>query len=75
MTRALGRSANVPVIDLTARSKALVEGLGPSASQRLYLTREANDNTHFSVYGATAMSELVVQGIRELNLSLVGYLR
>ncbi|KJK47034.1 rhamnogalacturonan acetylesterase, partial [Lentzea aerocolonigenes] len=44
--RALGRSANVPVIDLTAKSKALVESLGPSASQALYLTREAGDNTH-----------------------------
>jgi lysophospholipase L1-like esterase len=73
--RALGRSANVPVIDLTAKSKALVESLGPSASQPLYLTREAGDNTHFSVYGATQMSNLVVQGVRELNLSLAAYLR
>lgn len=73
--RTLGRTANVPVIDLTAKSKALVESLGPSASQPLYLTREAGDNTHFSVYGATQMSNLVVQGVRELNLSLAGYLR
>jgi lysophospholipase L1-like esterase len=73
--RALGRSANVPVIDLTAKSKALVESLGTSASQRLYLTKEAGDNTHFSTQGATEMANLVVQGVRELNLSLVGYLR
>ncbi|MEU0090995.1 SGNH/GDSL hydrolase family protein [Kribbella sp. NPDC006257] len=73
--RALGRSANVPVIDLTAKSKAMVESLGPTASQQLYLTREAGDNTHFSVYGATQMANLVVQGVRELNLSLTGYLR
>lgn len=73
--RALGKSANVPVIDLTAKSKALVESLGPSASQQLYLTREAGDNTHFSVHGATQMANLVVQGVRELNLSLTGYLR
>src|SRR5688500_15131249 len=56
--RALGRSANVPVIDLTARSKVLVESLGPSASQRLYLTAATDgvtDNTHFSVHGATEM--------------------
>jgi len=73
--RALGQSANVPVIDLTAKSKTLVESLGPAASQQLYLTKEANDNTHFSVYGATQMAGLVVQGIRERNLSLVNFLR
>ncbi|MGW0519595.1 rhamnogalacturonan acetylesterase [Crossiella sp. NPDC003009] len=73
--RALGRSANVPVLDLTAKSKALVEPLGQSASQRLYLTKEANDNTHFSAHGAAETANLVVQGVRELNLSLAGYLR
>jgi lysophospholipase L1-like esterase len=76
--RALGRSANVPVIDLTAKSKALVQGLGPAASQKIYLTKASDgvtDNTHFSQYGATQMADLVVQGIRELNLSLAGFLR
>ncbi|ADJ49126.1 rhamnogalacturan acetylesterase [Amycolatopsis mediterranei S699] len=76
--RALGKSANVPVIDLTAKSKALVESLGPSASQQIYLTQASDgvtDNTHFSAYGATQMSNLVVQGVREQNLSLVAYLR
>ena len=73
--RALGRSANVPVIDLTAKSKALVESMGPSASQALYLTREAGDNTHFSAQGGAEMAGLVVQGVRELNLPLAGHLR
>ncbi|MCO1580401.1 rhamnogalacturonan acetylesterase [Crossiella sp. SN42] len=73
--RALGRSANVPVLDLTAKTKALVESLGPAASERLYLTREVNDNTHFSTHGAAVMAGLVAQGVRELNLSLAGYLR
>ncbi|WP_037305414.1 rhamnogalacturonan acetylesterase [Amycolatopsis orientalis] len=73
--RALGRSANVPVIDLTAKSKALVESMGPTASQQLYLTREAGDNTHFSAQGGAEMANLVVQGVRELDLSLAGYLR
>ncbi|WP_232828895.1 rhamnogalacturonan lyase family protein [Kribbella monticola] len=73
--RALGKAANVPVIDLTAKTKTLVESLGPTASQQLYLTREAGDNTHFSVNGATQIAGLVVQSVRELNLSLVGYLR
>ncbi|MDX3189662.1 rhamnogalacturonan acetylesterase [Streptomyces sp. MN03-5084-2B] len=76
--RALGKSANVPVIDLTAKSKAVVESLGPSASQKIYLTQAADgvtDNTHFSAYGATQMANLVLQGVRELNLPLAGFLR
>ncbi|MGW0520280.1 rhamnogalacturonan acetylesterase [Crossiella sp. NPDC003009] len=73
--RALGRSANVPVIDLTGKSKALVESMGPSASQALFLTRETGDNTHFSAHGGAEMANLVVQGVRELNLPLAGYLR
>jgi lysophospholipase L1-like esterase len=76
--RVVGGSQNVPVIDLTARSEALVESLGPTNSARLYLTAEADgvtDNTHFSEYGATQMAGLVVQGIRQRNLSLVRYLR
>ncbi|RSM43224.1 rhamnogalacturonan acetylesterase [Amycolatopsis balhimycina DSM 5908] len=76
--RALGKSANVPVIDLTAKSKALVESLGPSASQKIYLTKASDgvtDNTHFSAYGATQLANLVVQGVREQNLPLVAFLR
>ncbi len=73
--RALGRSAGVPVIDLTAKSRALVESMGPSASQALFLTREAGDNTHFSARGGAEMAGLVVQGVRELNLPLASYLR
>jgi len=76
--RALGKSANVPVIDLTAKSKTLVQGLGPSASQKIYLIKAGDgvtDNTHFSPYGATQMADLVVQGVRELDLPLAGYLR
>ena len=76
--RSLGSSLNVPVIDLTAKSEALVESLGPTNSAQLFL-RDAvdgvTDNTHFSEYGAGKMAELVVQGIRERNLPLVTYLR
>jgi lysophospholipase L1-like esterase len=76
--RALGTSANVPVIDLTAMSKTLVESLGPSASAKIYLTKSVDgvtDNTHFSMYGAGQMADLVAQGISTLHLSLANYLR
>ncbi|GAP45553.1 rhamnogalacturan acetylesterase [Streptomyces azureus] len=48
--RSLGAAQNVPVIDLTAKSKALVESLGPSASAQLLLRSSVDggtDNTHF----------------------------
>jgi lysophospholipase L1-like esterase len=76
--RSLGSALNVPVIDLTAKSEALVESLGPTNSAPLYLRQSTDgvtDNTHFSEYGAGKMADLVVQGIRERNLSLVSYLR
>ncbi|WP_207312391.1 GDSL-type esterase/lipase family protein [Lentzea alba] len=74
----LGDQLNVPVIDLTAKSKALVESMGPNDSARLYLRQAEDgykDNTHFSEYGAGRMADLVVEGVREHNLSLVSYLR
>jgi lysophospholipase L1-like esterase len=76
--RAVGAALHVPVIDLTAKSKALVESLGPTASAALYLRASVDgvtDNTHFSQYGATQMASLVLQGIREQHLTLVPYLR
>lgn len=76
--RAVGTALKVPVIDLTAKSAALVTSLGPTASAALYLRASVDgvtDNTHFSQYGATKMAALVLQGIREQHLSLVPYLR
>jgi lysophospholipase L1-like esterase len=76
--RSVGAAQQVPVIDLTARSKALVESLGPSASAQLFLRSSADgvtDNTHFSQYGATQIGGLVLQSIREQRLPLAAYLR
>ncbi|MGI5186901.1 GDSL-type esterase/lipase family protein [Promicromonospora sp. CA-289599] len=76
--RRLGSTLNVPVIDLTAKSKALVESMGPNESARLFLRQAEDghrDDTHFSEYGAGRMADLVVEGVRERNLSLVSYLR
>ncbi|MEU0676979.1 GDSL-type esterase/lipase family protein [Streptomyces sp. NPDC006172] len=76
--RSVGAAQRVPVIDLTAKSKALVESLGPSASAQLFLRSSVDgvtDNTHFSQYGATQMGGLLLQSIREQNLPLAAYLR
>jgi lysophospholipase L1-like esterase len=76
--REVAGAKGVKLIDLTAKSKVLVEGLGPVNSGKIYLTKATDgvdDKTHFSAYGANELAKLVVQGMRELNLSSVSYLR
>ncbi|MFJ8082391.1 hypothetical protein ACIQ6Y_17425 [Streptomyces sp. NPDC096205] len=76
--RAVGAAQRVPVVDLTARSRALVESRGPTASAALHLRSSVDgvtDNTHFSQYGATRMAGLVLQSIREQGLPLASSLR
>ncbi|KUL40860.1 rhamnogalacturonan acetylesterase [Streptomyces regalis] len=57
--RSVAAAEDVPLIDLTAKTKALVESLGVEASKALYLYNEKRDNTHTSVHGATVYAELV----------------
>ncbi|BBC32009.1 GDSL-like protein [Streptomyces graminofaciens] len=68
VTRSVAAAHDVPLIDLTARTKALVESLGTEGSKALYLYNEKRDNTHTSVHGATVYAglvrdELVAQGL------------
>ncbi len=49
----------MPLIDLTAKTKALVESLGVEGSKSLYLHDEKRDNTHTSAHGATVYAGLV----------------
>jgi lysophospholipase L1-like esterase len=72
--REVAGQEGVPMIDLTARSRDLLESLGPAASLPLYLP-EKRDNTHFSEQGGGVMAGLVLDGARELNLPLVRFLR
>ncbi|GGZ78490.1 rhamnogalacturonan acetylesterase [Streptomyces bluensis] len=57
--RSVAADKGVPLIDLTARTKALVESLGVEASKSVYLYNEKRDNTHTSVHGATVYAGLV----------------
>jgi lysophospholipase L1-like esterase len=51
----------VPVIDLHASSKKLVEQLGPAASAEM--ANKAGDATHFNEKGARSMADLVMQDL------------
>ncbi|MFF9117837.1 rhamnogalacturonan acetylesterase [Streptomyces massasporeus] len=73
--RSVAAAGDVPLIDLTAKTKALVESLGVEGSKALYLTDEARDNTHTSVRGATAYAGLVRDELVTLRLVPKGTVR
>jgi hypothetical protein len=73
--RSVAAAHEVPLIDLTAKTKALVEQLGTEGSKALYLTNEKRDNTHTSVRGATAYAELVRDELLAQHLVPEGLVR
>ena len=77
-TRSVAKSLIVPLIDLDARAKMLLESVGELYATRLlynnYLPKEYpnyptgnTDNVHFQEMGAIEMAKLVTQGIRALS--------
>jgi lysophospholipase L1-like esterase len=81
--REVARANNVPLIDLDARSMALLQQFGPAASPYLFNYLEPGehpnypegrkDDTHFSELGARRMAELVAADIRTLHLGLADH--
>ncbi len=78
-TISVADSLHVPLIDLLAKSKSYVSGLGDEQSKQLYnyvdsgnvnYPQGKKDDTHFSPVGAKKMAELAVEGIKELKLDL-----
>ncbi|MNN77885.1 Rhamnogalacturonan acetylesterase RhgT [compost metagenome] len=76
--RELAIELSVPLIDMTERSRKLLEETGEAASKDFFLWLKpgenpnypegVEDNTHFSEYGAKEMARLVADGIKELQL-------
>lgn len=73
-------------IDMEAKSRALIEKLGPVASEKIFLhlppntayikyKKGVNDDTHFTYYGASIMANLVAQAIAESTEHLKSFLR
>lgn len=76
--RTVAKNLNVPLIDLDAKAKKLMESLGEAyCTKFLYNNYEAGeypnyangnaDNVHFQEMGAIAMAKLVAEGISELG--------
>ncbi|MEU6534515.1 rhamnogalacturonan acetylesterase [Streptomyces sp. NPDC047000] len=66
--RSVAAAEGVPLVDLTARTKTLVESLGVEGSKAIYLYDEKKDNTHTSAHGATVYAGLVRDGLVALGL-------
>ncbi|RUS43269.1 rhamnogalacturonan acetylesterase [Cohnella sp. AR92] len=76
--RELAEETGTPLIDLAARSKSLLEELGPEASKELFMWGARGefenypggieDNTHFQEQGAIRIAKLVVEEIRAIGL-------
>jgi len=73
--RSVAAAEKVPLIDLPARTKALVESLGVEGSKALYLYNEKRDNTHTSEHGATVYADLVREELLALHLGPEGLVR
>ena len=75
----------MPLINLWEKTGKLYESFGPEASKQLFVWFKPNenlnyakgiqDNTHFCEYGAKKIAELVVEGIKELQLPIIKYLK
>lgn len=75
-----GKKYDVPVIDLDAKSRDLLQQLGPEHAKLLFMQLDSlehpnypggqKDNTHFNEYGARRMAELVLKEIRLLEPEL-----
>jgi lysophospholipase L1-like esterase len=85
VVREIAREEKVPLIDLHQKSRKLFEQLGPEKTKKIFLWIKPGmyatmpdgkmDNTHFTKYGAVKVAELVVEGLRELDLPLVRQLK
>lgn len=85
IVRDVADKLNVPFVDLQLKSEDLVLSLGQEKSKELYMWIDPGkyemypegrqDNTHFTEKGATEMSRLAVEGLKENKLEITVYLK
>lgn len=85
VVRMVANEYKVPLVDLQMMSEDLVNSLGREKSKEYYLwtkpgeypkyPKGKEDNTHFTVKGATAMARLAVEGLQDTDLPLVKYIK
>lgn len=85
VVKEVAKELKVPMIDLHAKSQAVIEKHGVEGSKLLFLHYGTNvfpknpkgltDDTHFSGYGAAVMASLVMEGIMELPIDLKSFVK
>jgi DNA sulfur modification protein DndE len=83
--RALAKELNVPIIDMEAKTRQLIQHIGPEDSKSLFLWLPAGqsaahpngvqDNTHLNGHGAFLVAQEATKGMRELKLPIAKYLK
>ncbi|MET9800277.1 hypothetical protein [Streptomyces sp. NPDC006368] len=76
---------NVPLVDLSASSRAYLDSIGPEAAEDVFLHTDPGeypnrpegtaDDTHFQRYGALQMARLVAREVTALRLPLSAEVR
>ena len=80
LVRAVAAEQQVPLLDMHARSRAVLERTGEEGSRRLFLQLQPGENpnypngvqdiTHFSPAGAELMAREAAEGLRALDIPL-----
>ncbi len=80
LVRAVAAEQNVPLLDMHARSRDVLERAGDEGSRKLFLQLQpgenpnypngVQDNTHFSPAGAELMAREAAEGLKALNIPL-----
>ncbi len=83
--REVARREGVQLIELHDMTRTLFETLGPEQSKKAFVHYPANtypnqpraleDNTHFNPYGAYQIAKCVIEGMRQLQLPFVKFIR
>lgn len=81
----LAEKLDVQLINLLEKTEKLYQSLGPEGSKQLFTWFAANehpnypdgvqDNTHFCEHGAREVGKLVIEGIKELQLPIVPFIK
>ena len=76
----IARQYHIPLIDLDAKSRDLLQQLGSGRAKYLFMQLEPGehpaypegqkDNTHFNEYGARRIAQLVLAGVKEQHIEL-----
>ena len=81
----MAKREGVPVIELHDMTRTFFETLGYEGSKKALVHYPANtfpgqdkplaDNTHFNPYGAYEVAKMVVMGMKQLQLPVIGELK